>query len=549
MAFGAFTIFEVQQGGDDTNSGGGFDPGVTMATDLAATSATGTAPVVTSATYTFVAGDVGHYLFIKSGTNWLPGWYLIASVAAGAATITATIGSVVRYVSSTTANLNIVAGCASTASPTAGSWSVDYSRSAAPVLTFTDMVIGGTTTQFTSVAHPVGPNMLGNFISVTAGTGFTVQRVEVTAFTALGVIATCDKSLGTTASTGGTGGLGGALATPGQAAALFNGGQILFIKYSATLYAMSSSSNVAGGRVNDTGNGVSIIGYSTNRWKGNTDLRPQFKPSSNTMAPFITSGALIANLDISNPDSKTSITGITINANDQNFRRIRVNGCAAGFVFNNRSRIQDCEASSNTLIGFDANTTNNAMHFRCVAISNGTIGFNFNALNGFVDCIAAKNGNAGFFQTAPSACWAINCTSAGNTGASGDGFNMAGSLINCLSYGNSQNGFNTASTVFENVLVNCAAGGNSVANLSQGWLQTPINGFVTLSADPFTNSASNDYSLNGTAGGGAACLTAGVPGVFAGLTTTTGYAAIGAVQPPGTATPVYPTRSRVFTGM
>jgi hypothetical protein len=40
-----------------------------MATDFAATSATGTAPVVTSASYTFIARDVGHWVYVKSGTN------------------------------------------------------------------------------------------------------------------------------------------------------------------------------------------------------------------------------------------------------------------------------------------------------------------------------------------------------------------------------------------------------------------------------------------------------------------------------------------------
>lgn len=54
-------------------------------------------------------------------------------------------------------------------------------------------------------------------------------------------------------------------------------------------------------------------------------------------------------------------------------------------------------------------------------------------------------------------------------------------------------------------------------------------GDVTLSADPFTDSSGGDFSLNSTAGGGAACRAAGFPGAFpAGL--VTGYADIGAVQ-------------------
>jgi len=89
MALSATTIFEVETGGSDTLNGGAFDPGQTagMLTDGAATSATGTAPVFTSASYNFVAGDVGAWIYIASGTNWIPGWYKISSVGSNAATL------------------------------------------------------------------------------------------------------------------------------------------------------------------------------------------------------------------------------------------------------------------------------------------------------------------------------------------------------------------------------------------------------------------------------------------------------------------------------
>ena len=52
---------------------------------------------------------------------------------------------------------------------------------------------------------------------------------------------------------------------------------------------------------------------------------------------------------------------------------------------------------------------------------------------------------------------------------------------------------------------------------------------VTLSADPFTDQANDDYSLNTTAGGGAACRAAGFPGAFP-SGNSTGFIDIGAVQ-------------------
>jgi hypothetical protein len=54
-------------------------------------------------------------------------------------------------------------------------------------------------------------------------------------------------------------------------------------------------------------------------------------------------------------------------------------------------------------------------------------------------------------------------------------------------------------------------------------------GDVDLTADPFTNAAGGDFSLNNTAGGGALLRATGYPGVFPGGTTT-GYLDIGAAQ-------------------
>ena len=75
MALSGYLIWEIRPGSGSDNNGGGFDPSQTagMLTDGAATSATGTAPVFTSASYNFVGGDVGAWVYIASGTNWIPG--------------------------------------------------------------------------------------------------------------------------------------------------------------------------------------------------------------------------------------------------------------------------------------------------------------------------------------------------------------------------------------------------------------------------------------------------------------------------------------------
>jgi hypothetical protein len=162
--------------------------GVTFATNGAATGATTTTPSFSSASYTFVAADVGAAVFVQSGTNWTPGLYQIVSVTAGAATLDR--------------------ACASVASPTAATWGVAYSGLAQPRVTFTDLAIDATTaTKFTSAAFPVGVNDIGNTVAITGGLGIAIQQVTIVSVS--GVIATCDKALGTLSSTGGRGTLGG----------------------------------------------------------------------------------------------------------------------------------------------------------------------------------------------------------------------------------------------------------------------------------------------------------------------------------------------------
>jgi hypothetical protein len=166
-----------------------FDIGVTFDTTGAATGANTAVPVFSSSQYNFVAADVGAYVYIKSGTNWTPGFYRIVSVFANAATLDR--------------------ACASVASPASGTWGVDYSRLPTPRYTFTDMVIDVTNSaKFTSAANPVGGvNVIGNSMRVTGGRGFVIQTVTIVSRSAPAAIA--DKSLGTLSSTAGMGTLGG----------------------------------------------------------------------------------------------------------------------------------------------------------------------------------------------------------------------------------------------------------------------------------------------------------------------------------------------------
>jgi hypothetical protein len=123
-------------------------------------------------------------------------------------------------------------------------------------------------------------------------------------------------------------------------------------------------------------------------------------------------------------------------------------------------------------------------------------------------------------------------------------------LINCTAYGNAQNGFlvGSPSSQYYTLLQNCISEGNTGAGFSLPSTADSIylnncatynNGSsitgafnnlnpIAYTASAFTNAAGGDFSLNNTAGGGAALRGMGAPGPFPGG--MTGYADVGALQ-------------------
>lgn len=106
MAVNAGTVWEIRSTATAGNvNGGGFDPslgGVDRSqqdapfhayTDLASSNGNNASPQVTSVARPFVAGDVGNVIKINAGTNWTVGWFMILSVAGGAATLDRAVGS------------------------------------------------------------------------------------------------------------------------------------------------------------------------------------------------------------------------------------------------------------------------------------------------------------------------------------------------------------------------------------------------------------------------------------------------------------------------
>lgn len=175
-------------------NGGGFDIANIVMTDLTTTAGTDVDPVVSSLTYSFVAGDVGAWVYISGGTNWIPGWYQISSVLAGNATLDASNGSCVQL-----RNGKFVPGytngVATVTNPTGGNFGVDYSQQNSAVITNTDGSAAGGTT-FTSAGSTFRQSLVGNLIHLTASTGLTVGWYEIVSYSDANNIV-LDRSPGT----------------------------------------------------------------------------------------------------------------------------------------------------------------------------------------------------------------------------------------------------------------------------------------------------------------------------------------------------------------
>lgn len=220
MALAATSIIEIQSAATAANvNGGGFNPAnANMLTDLTTDSNTANtaSPVCSSASYNFVAGDVGNWLYIKSGTNWTPGWYQIASVASNKATLSAAIGAGILMDANEDFIVSTAAGCATVGTPTNGTFTIDYSQSTACITStaVSDYASTGSSTTMTSATAAFTPVMVGNFFHLNnAGTGGfgVVGWYEIVSYTNGTTVVTDRTTNSGTAMVAGQGKIGGAL--------------------------------------------------------------------------------------------------------------------------------------------------------------------------------------------------------------------------------------------------------------------------------------------------------------------------------------------------
>jgi hypothetical protein len=209
---------------------------------------------------------------------------------------------------------------------------------------------------------------------------------------------------------------------------------------------------------------------------------------------------------------------------------------------NGGSVVIDCEVTGNNL----SNTASTAGgRFGSAIVINSNIHDNTGSntsgviasaavVVGFFGCVFDTNGGAGFQSAASSVQHFVNCTFYNNTGT---GLNVSNTSTvtvarNCVFDSNGGFGLNANGIVFNtySAFRNNTSGATQVAGTNTSYVE---EGLITLSASPFTDPANGNFSLNNTAGGGAAMRGLGygtLPTNFGYSGSSVGYPDVGAIQ-------------------
>jgi hypothetical protein len=509
MGLPAYSVLEVHPTGSDTN-GGGFSIDRTMATDGAISNANTSAPVISSASYSFQSSDVGAWLFISAGTNTVKGWYKIASVASGAATLDAAIGHAVVFagVPST------AVGCGNAATLTGVTWTVDYSQGDAGIALSSLATVSPWTTITCAAATKA---WVGNFIHLDAVGSFTSGWYCIMSVMA-GTSFVVDRACATADSSGGTGALGGALATPNQAATVvtFSNSRV-FMTGAYTISANASFTSYT----------TNIIGYGTIRGDG---TRATVNAGADSLTLLYTHDAYYS-----------TITHIVMNGNGH----ASINGYSGTYLQVTNCIAISCDTGISGYGAYKCRAETCATGFscnadRCVAY-NCTTGFGGQICS---DCIAI-GGTSGF--AANAFYIAYRCTAYGQ---SGNGFAASGTnlrCVGCIAAGCGGVGFaQSYNTIATLQYINCFAYACTGGSVPSGTVMYGGSTVTTLSASPFIDAPGGNFGLNNDPNGGALCRAA-LTDQFQSLPNTHPYSDAGAVQHADPAV-VFPAAGSIYAG-
>jgi hypothetical protein len=417
---------------------------------------------------------------------------------------------------------------------------IDYSQQIAPQVTIDNAAIiaitptaNSNTLQFTA-GYTATYADVGNVVNITGGSNVNAGRYEITAYTSTTWTLAGAGNLTTASGAGSaiTGQMGGCVDHPATAVSAFVAGNLVMVKYSGAPFGFTTNApNVSGGYIN-CGVAVQWQGYDGTRRLDNTNAnRPIFNAgvASTTMVTLTGSAQSFKGFSFTNTGAFASVTAFSIGTGHV-VQRCIIDGIASACTTNNSaSRFVDCAVTNWSGSAFSGGAGNGHVWIRCYAgppSSGSSPAFTIGGSNYLEDCIADRSVGHGFSAASTGISLVRRCTARGCTL---NGFNLTilTVLEHCLSYGNTGIGFSGGSAGGQSVLRNCAAGGNTGGNYSPSFYTTKLINCQNLTADPFTNAAGGDFSLNNVAGAGALCrsLAVALP-----APSTTSYPDAGAAQ-------------------
>lgn len=430
--------------------------------------------------------------------------------------------------------------------------------SATDDLSTTDAVAAGTTT-ITSVTANFGTTIVGNVIYFTGGTGaIAAVRRQVTARASTTSI-TIDAAIA--ASTGMTMNIGGALDSPATALLFNTTSNRIFVRsgtyVTTTGYTLNNNLLPTNGSPPNM-----LIGYSTSRTDcGSGGTKPIVQLSTNSSLTGIggtAGGWLVACMQV-DCNSLTGSNGMKAYLYDVFWKNKIYGGCkvygilanqaiAASIIDNEITGMTGNTASS---YGIYSDATNGAVILRNWVHDNTNSGMLIGASNTVMYNLITNNSGGqsdGIIFTSMAAATVMFNTIylSGRDGINSGSQNLtaANTIRNNIVANNVRYGISGATSVGNPAQPQYdgnffyANGTAPRNNMDDTGATNPINAVgaytnvldVILSASPFTSAGTDDYSLNSTAGGGAAVRNAGTPGAMPG-TLVVGYASGGVFAP------------------
>lgn len=407
----------------------------------------------------------------------------------------------------------------------------DYTYGAGQtVISFTDLLVDATNNKIVSSAtrNFVAADVR-NFLRIPAGvTGFTAGLYEIQSVAANKATLDASPAAVTVLQVNGTIKMGGSLLTVAQLLTDGNGSSSsqMYLKQNATDYTTAASLAAIKGS-------STLRGYTTTR--GDRSTRPVIRANGSSITLLSCTSNTNNTIEnvILDGNTQTSSRGVGAGPSSGGVRlnNVRLRRFTNSAIFMGNSGTQNfgpvimvfCEIDGCTTaapikgnVGFSIafsdihdNTTGPAIQL------DGGTAINCNVYNNTGIGINSANNNGGLI---------VNCSAYNNTtiGANGSGGNV-NTVINMVAdtsgtYNYDAGGSSNLNSGF--LMINCAYRNGGTANTNT--LITSNNfGSILLTADPFTNKASGDFSLNNNAGGGTALRAAGVPATFpAGITSS-----------------------------